>query len=105
MLTIEQIQAVVADHFRDKPVKKVWLFGSYARGEADEKSDVDLLVEVDYTQKVGWAYYGWPDELRERFKTNKVDVVSLGGLSKYIGPYILAERKLIYEEDTRPGAA
>lgn len=100
MLTVEQIQAVVADYFRDKPVKKVWLFGSYARGEADDKSDVDLLVEIDYEQPTGWGHYYWSDELDSLFK-NKVDVVSLGGLSKYIGPYILAERKLIYEEPIR----
>ena len=105
MLTIDQIQTVVADYFRDKPVKKVWLFGSYARGEESEESDVDLLVELDYAQKIGWAFYGWPDELKEKFNMPKVDIVSVGGLSRYIGPYILAERKLIYEEDTRHRAA
>jgi predicted nucleotidyltransferase len=44
MLTTVQIQKVVADYFKDKPVKKVYLFGSYARGEANENSDVDLLL-------------------------------------------------------------
>src|SRR5690606_31056427 len=37
--------------FADKPVKKVYLFGSYARGEADEDSDVDLLVDFDDSKK------------------------------------------------------
>lgn len=100
MLTVEQIRTVVADYFRDKPVKKVWLFGSYARGEAREDSDVDLLVEIDYERPTGWGHYYWSDELSEYFKT-KVDVVSFGGLSKYIGPFILAERTLIYEEPIR----
>lgn len=60
MLTIEQIQAVVADYFRDKPVKKVWLFGSYARGEAREESDIDLLVKYDESLKS----LSWFDTIR-----------------------------------------
>lgn len=96
MLSIEQIKQVVADYFRDKPVKQVWLFGSYARGEADEQSDVDLLVEVDYAKRVGWEFYSWKDGLKDALGNRKVDVVSTGGLSKYIGPYILNEKKLIY---------
>ena len=51
MLTIQQIKDTVTDYFKDKPVKKVYLFGSYARGEAREDSDVDLLVEFDESKK------------------------------------------------------
>lgn len=51
MLTIEQIKQTVTDYFKDKPVKTVYLFGSYARGEAKESSDVDLLVEYDDSKK------------------------------------------------------
>jgi len=51
MLTIQQIKQTVTDYFKDKPVRKVYLFGSYARGEASEKSDVDLLVEYDDSKK------------------------------------------------------
>ena len=51
MLTIPQIQKTVADYFKDKPVKSVYLFGSYARGEANEGSDVDLLISYDDSKK------------------------------------------------------
>lgn len=47
MITIPQIKSVVSDFVKDKPVKSVYLFGSYARGEADENSDIDLLVDYD----------------------------------------------------------
>lgn len=46
---IRQIQ----DYFKTQPVLKAYLFGSYVRGEATEESDVDLLVELDYTQRIG----------------------------------------------------
>ncbi|EGK61682.1 nucleotidyltransferase domain protein [Centipeda periodontii DSM 2778] len=44
VFTMEQIAAAVkplADKYR---VKEIYLFGSYARGEADENSDLDFLV-------------------------------------------------------------
>ena len=43
--TITQIQ----NFFHDKPVKKAYLFGSFARNEADEQSDIDILVELDHS--------------------------------------------------------
>ena len=43
MLTIAQIKKAVTPICERYGVKKMWLFGSYARGEADEKSDVDLV--------------------------------------------------------------
>lgn len=51
ILTLENIKQVVKDYFKDKPVNEVYLFGSYARGDAKEDSDVDLIVEIDDTKK------------------------------------------------------
>ena len=36
----------IADYFKTQPVLKAWLFGSFARGEQREDSDVDLFVET-----------------------------------------------------------
>jgi len=103
MLTIEHIQAVVADFFKDKPVKKVWLFGSYAKGEANEESDVDLLVDIDSTKRVGWAFYGWPDELKKRLGVDNVDVLSEAEQENRISYWDLLQkvrkdRLLVYEK-------
>ena len=35
------------EYFKTQPVLKAWLFGSYARGEQNENSDVDILVLLD----------------------------------------------------------
>jgi len=75
MLTIEQIKQTVSDYFKDKPVKRVYLFGSYARGDADENSDVDLLVDLDRSKKVGWTFFSWLEELQSRFQS-KIDLIS-----------------------------
>ena len=53
------------------------LFGSYARGEATESSDVDLVVSSDVT---GLKYYGMVEALREALK-KKVDVLDLKQLN------------------------
>lgn len=97
ILTKEQIQKIISEYFADKPVMKAWLFGSYARGEADENSDIDVLVELDYSKKPGLNFYSWPGELSEMIH-KKVDVVSDGGLSKYIRPYVEKDKELIYAQ-------
>ena len=74
MLTTETIKQTVAAYFKDKPVKKVYLFGSYARGEADENSDIDLLLELDYSQKIGINFIRWNIALEDYFK-KKIDLV------------------------------
>ena len=74
MLTVQQIQKTVSAYFKDKPVKKVYLFGSYARGEAKEDSDVDLLVELDYEKKIGLEFVRWILFLQDKF-ARKVDLV------------------------------
>lgn len=42
--SLEYIRQVVAAYFADKPVRRVEVFGSYARGEATAESDLDLLL-------------------------------------------------------------
>jgi len=51
ILKKENIKQVVQEYFKDKPVNKVFLFGSYARGDAKEDSDVDLIIEIDDSKK------------------------------------------------------
>ena len=96
ILTTEHIKQVISGFFEKKPVKKVWLFGSYARGDADENSDVDILVALDHTNPIGWDYYGWYGELAEKLN-KKVDIVSAGWESKYIKPYIDIDKQILYE--------
>ena len=45
MLSIEEIKAYITPVVEKYPIEKVILYGSYARGEASETSDVDLVVE------------------------------------------------------------
>ncbi len=85
----------VRKYFSACPVLKAYLFGSYVRGEADHKSDVDILVELDYSQHIGLRFVQMQIEL-EKLLNNKVDLVSSQGISKHLQAIIDSEKKLIY---------
>ena len=43
----------ICDYFATQPVRKAWLFGSYARGEETPESDVDILVQFNKDAEIG----------------------------------------------------
>ena len=85
----------IKEFFSTRPVLKAYLFGSYVRGQADEKSDIDILVDLDYSQKIGLGFIQMKIDL-EKILEAKVDLVSSNGLSKYIQPMVDSEKRLIY---------
>lgn len=84
-------------YFSGKPVKRAYLFGSYARNTAVAgSSDIDILLELDYSKPIGMKFFSFQRELEELLH-NKVDVVTSDGISKYVRPYIEKDKILIYE--------
>lgn len=69
----------------------IGLFGSYARGEQKEDSDIDIFISFKegyetFNNFMDLAYF-----LENIFKGVKVEIVTKNGLSPYIGPKIIAE--------------
>ena len=95
MVLDTQIMNAIVAFFAKKPILKAYLFGSFGRGEGTEESDIDLLVELDYSQFIGLEFVQMQIELQELL-SKKVDLVSARGLSKYIQPIIDKEKQLIY---------
>lgn len=87
---------VLQQFFSDKPVKKAYVFGSYARNEANKDSDIDIMVELDYDQPIGMKFFSFQSELEDLLNM-KVDLVTSDGLSKYIKPFIDDDKIMIYE--------
>ena len=69
---------------------KIGIFGSFARGEQTKKSDVDVLVDFAEGYATLRNFIGLSDYLETLFK-RKVDLLTVGGMDKYIRPYIEAE--------------
>ncbi len=78
MYTLEQILSILRQHKpelqRKYPVSKLGVFGSYARGEANAASDIDIAVEINGT--MGLSFVAMADEIEELFGI-KTDVVPL----------------------------
>lgn len=87
---------LIKDYFQDQPVLRAFLFGSFARNEACKESDIDILVELDYSKHIGIGFINMKFDLEERLH-KKVDLVSSNAVSKHILPFINRDRKLIYE--------
>ena len=88
---IDQIKA----YFRDKPVLKAYIFGSYARKEATTKSDLDILVELDYRHNIGLEFIQMKLDLEELLH-KEVDLVTTKGLSPRVLPMVERTKQLIY---------
>jgi predicted nucleotidyltransferase len=85
----ERLQAI-AGQIRDLGVRRIALFGSVQRGEANPDSDVDLLVEFAPGEKTARRFFALYDLLEEVID-RRVELVTTEALSPHIGPYILAE--------------
>ncbi|AUD66116.1 hypothetical protein BK011_01755 [Tenericutes bacterium MZ-XQ] len=68
-LTIKKNVAKIAAKY---DIERIYLFGSYAKGQATENSDIDLYMESNL---FGLEYYEFVEELREKLK-KKVEVLS-----------------------------
>lgn len=73
ILQYNEIVSKCGQIFEEYPVHYCYLFGSYAKGTATERSDVDLLISADVT---GIKFYGLAERLRESLKKN-VDLINV----------------------------
>lgn len=76
ILTIDQIREICGEIFKDYSVEYCYLFGSYAKGKATEKSDVDLLVAMPVD---GMKFFELIEVLREQLK-KKIDLLDIAQL-------------------------
>ncbi|MCO6497875.1 MAG: nucleotidyltransferase domain-containing protein [Chitinophagaceae bacterium] len=86
----------IKNYFADKPVLKAFLFGSYSREAAGANSDIDILVELDYSKHIGMGFINMKLDLEEKLD-KKIDLISTNSVSKYILPFIDNDKQLIYE--------
>jgi hypothetical protein len=98
-LTPEQIEGLRA-YFATKPVVHAYLVGSFARGEADEQSDVDILVDLDRSVPFGLGFFGMIGDLQELLG-RQVDVVTREALSPHVEKYVKRDLLPIYARQAR----
>ena len=85
VLTIDTIKKVCSSVLGEYDVEYAILFGSYAKGTANEKSDVDLLISTSVS---GLKFYEIVENLRIALK-KKVDLLDLNQVNN--NPELLNE--------------
>ena len=81
-------------------VKKIAVFGSFARGEDTSDSDIDILVDLKPPGQrpvLGLKWFGLEQEL-SHILGHRVELVSESALSPYVRPYAEKDMVLLYEE-------
>ncbi len=82
--TIEEIREMLQEVLKNEPVYQVILFGSYAKKEADKKSDIDLVIDTKSTLK-GFALLKLICQIQEKLQKE------IDGFEKY---EIIADSKI-----------
>ena len=91
----EEIKKKIISILIKHGIKKILVFGSYARNEATPKSDLDLIVEFPEGTSL-LDHVGIEIELSEALNM-KIDLLSRNGISPYIKNQVLKEAIVIYE--------
>jgi len=94
--SINQIKERITPVAQNHGVGRVMLFGSYARGEATEDSDIDLHVWCQNLRSL-FDLGGFMADAQEAFE-KKVDVVPHDGMKKRFYESIKDEEVLLYGE-------
>ena len=94
MLTIDEIKTAVTKVGKKYGIKNAYLFGSYARGEATDGSDVDIIIDRGdvHTYK---AYFHLGEDIEAELGT-KVDLLSTDGIKPRFFELIKNDRILLY---------
>ena len=94
--SISQIREIASPIDAAYGVKRMSLFGSYARGEATDESDIDLLIDRTGMAS-GWAIGGLYSDLQDALG-KELDMVTLQGADHELLSRIHRDGVLIYEQ-------
>lgn len=95
-MTTQMMNKAIADYFKNQPIQRAWLFGSFARGEDTPLSDVDLLVQYSEGGISLLKHCAMINDLEELLD-RPVDLIEDGTLLPFAIESANRDKKLIYE--------
>lgn len=72
--TIDEIKSLTEQIFKKYKVEKAYIFGSYSRGEANNKSDIDIIIKIPYEYGL-FTLVSLREDLKRKLK-KEVDIIS-----------------------------
>jgi len=92
--TIDEIKKISVPVAEKYGVKKLALFGSYARGEQNNNSDIDFLIEKGKIQ--GLEFFGFINSLEDELGVH-IDVVTYQSIKNSIIGDAVLDEVVLYE--------
>ncbi len=86
---LRNLKPTLSDKFE---VERIGYFGSFARGDQNADSDVDILVE--FRRPLGWAFFDLKELLEQKLQ-QKVDLVSTKALKEQLRDEILRQTRYV----------
>lgn len=99
--TIEELKSIVSPIAEKYQISRVYLFGSFARGDYDEQSDIDIRIEKGNLKGM-FALCGFYTEVSEALE-RKVDILTTGSLSEEFLESIKKDEILLYKSQQEIG--
>lgn len=93
--SIEELKQIITPLAEKYQIEKVFLFGSFARGDYDEKSDIDLYIEKGNLKGL-FALCGFYTEITNALE-RKVDLLTVGGMKEDFFEQIRKEEVILYD--------
>lgn len=93
-MNLQEVQKRILPVLKRSDIAYAGVFGSVARGEATAGSDIDILVK--FKQPATFSAYLQLDDLLREVLGRDVDLLTEGGVNKYLRPFIEKDLTLIY---------
>ena len=77
--TVDELKAMLLPVFKGYDIRRAVLFGSYSKGLATPKSDVDILVDSGLR---GLKFVGFMDDIRKKLNGKDVDVFDINHVNQ-----------------------
>lgn len=94
--TIDEIKTIIAPIAKKYGIERAYLFGSYARGEATEKSDIDIIIDKG-TLRGLFQLSGLKIDIEQAVKM-RIDILTTGSASEEFREKIRKDEVIIYEQ-------
>ena len=93
---LKKLKRIVSGCWKDGRVAKAWIFGSFARGDYNVKSDIDIIVT--YSDKASGTLIDYADIIfyLEKLINKKIDLVEEGYVKPFAIENIEKDKILIY---------
>ena len=89
------VSQTIKEYFKNQPVDKAWVFGSFSRGEERTESDVDIMVSLIPGTRLGLRFFAMNLEL-EQLLNRRVDLVIEGDLLPFAEESVNRDKVLVY---------